>query len=154
MKATTWLQLAALRGLVGIAEAFVQGAVLYLSFWYTYSELALRGAIFQSVSSLAGAFNGLLSYGISRNLAGQNGWDSWQWIFLVEGAIPIGFAFVVFLCLPSVPEESRWFSERERAVLVERARRIHNTEGMRIRPRLVGRAVGDVKIILIGGCRS
>jgi hypothetical protein len=59
--------------------------VLYLSFWYTYKELALRGAIFQSVSSIAGAFNGLLSYGIAKDLGGVNGWASWRWIFFVEG---------------------------------------------------------------------
>ena len=83
--AKTWIHMVVLRLFVGIAEAFVQGAILYLSFWYTYKELALRGAIFQSVSSLAGAFNGLLSYGIAKDLKDVNGWQPWQWIFLVEG---------------------------------------------------------------------
>ncbi|KAF8250405.1 MFS general substrate transporter [Wilcoxina mikolae CBS 423.85] len=68
-----WVSLLVLRLFVGISEAFVQGAALYLSFWYTYKELALRGAIFQSVSSLADAFNGLLSYGIAKDLGGVNG---------------------------------------------------------------------------------
>jgi MFS family permease len=74
-----------LRALVGIAETFSQGAVFYLSFWYTYKELALRGAIFQSLASIAGAFNGLLSYGIAMSLGGKNGWSAWRWIFLIEG---------------------------------------------------------------------
>jgi MFS family permease len=83
--AKNWMQMAVMRLFVGIAEAFTQGATLYLSFWYTNQELATRGAIFQSVSSLAGAFNGLLAYAIAKELGGHKGWASWKWIFFVEG---------------------------------------------------------------------
>jgi hypothetical protein len=49
-----------------------------LSFWYTYTELATRGAIFWSTSALAGSFNGLIAYGIVLNLDGDKGWSAWR----------------------------------------------------------------------------
>ncbi|KAK5266611.1 hypothetical protein LTR99_007221 [Exophiala xenobiotica] len=95
--ANTYGTLMGLRFLVGVAEAFLEGGVFYLSFWYTYTELATRGAIFYSTSALAGSFNGLIAYGIEKNLAGDRGWEPWQWLYLVEGVLPIGFA------VPSAP---------------------------------------------------
>ncbi|KAH8122978.1 MFS general substrate transporter [Trichoderma asperelloides] len=121
-------QLIAMRFLIGAAEAFVQGGAFYLSFWYEYQELATRAAIFFSTSTLAGAFNGLLSYGISKSLNGVNGWRAWQWIFLIEGILPIGFAFIVLAFLPASPSEVRYgFSEREKDELVKRSKRSHNS---------------------------
>lgn len=64
----------ALRFLTGAAEAFVQGTLIYLSFWYRYSELATRGALFDGTSALAGAFNGLVAHAMQVNLDGKNGW--------------------------------------------------------------------------------
>lgn len=34
----------------------------------------MRGAIFYSTSALAGSFNGLIAYGIQKNLDGHNNW--------------------------------------------------------------------------------
>ncbi|CCX07775.1 major facilitator superfamily domain-containing protein [Pyronema domesticum] len=147
--AKNWISMLVLRAFVGIAETFSQGAVFYLSFWYTYKELALRGAIFQSLASIAGAFNGLLSYGIAMSLGGKNGWSAWRWIFLIEGILPIAFGFVVMALLPSLPEKNRfWFTPAEKVVLVERTRRTHNAEDSKIRPHLILAALKDPKIVM------
>ncbi|KAI1506363.1 MFS general substrate transporter [Biscogniauxia marginata] len=120
--------LLALRFLIGAAEAFVQGGVFYLSFWYQYSELATRGAIFYSMSTLAGAFNGLIAYAIATNLDGVNGWRAWRWIFLIEGVVPCGFAFVVAALLPASPTTLRFgFTQREKERVIQRSRHSHNT---------------------------
>ncbi|KAI0479429.1 MFS general substrate transporter [Xylariaceae sp. FL0804] len=137
-------QLLALRFLIGGAEAFVQGGVFYLSFWYEYGELATRGAIFFSMSTLAGAFNGLIAYGITKNLDGARGWRAWRWIFLVEGVIPIAFSFLVLLLLPATPETVRFgFTERERRYIVERSRRSHNTSDSRLAWRRIPLVLAD-----------
>ncbi|KAI1101042.1 putative pantothenate transporter [Jackrogersella minutella] len=121
-------QLLAIRFLIGGAEAFVQGGIFYLSFWYEYSEYATRGAIVSSMSTIAGAFNGLIAYAIVKNLDGANGWRAWRWIFLIEGVVPIGFAFVVLLFLPSSPQAVTWgFNEEEKRHLIQRSARAHNT---------------------------
>ena len=41
-------------------------------------------AVFYVAASLAGAFSGLLAYGIQK-LDGRSGLAGWQWIFLIEG---------------------------------------------------------------------
>jgi hypothetical protein len=79
MKATNVVALMIFRAFVGASEAFIQGSVLYLSFWYPYTELATRGAILYSAVALAGSFNGLLAYLMESRLAGVNGWAAWQW---------------------------------------------------------------------------
>jgi MFS family permease len=76
MKATNFALLMILRALVGASEAFIQGSIFYLSFWYPYHELATRGAILYSMVALSGSFNGLLAYGIQLNLDGINGWSA------------------------------------------------------------------------------
>ncbi|KAK5094686.1 hypothetical protein LTR70_003924 [Exophiala xenobiotica] len=69
-----YASLMVIRVLVGASEAFVSGAVFYLSFWYPYDELATRGAIYFSMAALAGAFNGLIAYAVTQNLAHANEW--------------------------------------------------------------------------------
>ncbi|KAJ5984538.1 hypothetical protein N7481_006637 [Penicillium waksmanii] len=126
-------ELFALRFLIGAAEAFVQGGVFYLSFWYQYDELATRGAIFYSMSTLAGAFNGLIAYGIEKDMDGIRGWRAWRWIFLIEGLMPCVAAFFVLFLLPNSPETLRFgFTAEEKALVVRRSRRAHNTSEARL----------------------
>ncbi|OJD32526.1 mfs transporter protein [Diplodia corticola] len=139
-----------LRALVGAAEAFIQGAILYLSFWYRYSELATRGAILYSTVALAGSFNGLLAYAITRTLSNARGWTAWQWIFLIEGVVPIAWAFVVFALLPSTPERIRLgFSPAEKDLVIRRSRASHNSGDGTIRPRLILKLLADPKMWMV-----
>ncbi len=138
------------RVFVGCCEAFVQGAVFYLSFWYPYNELATRGAIFWSMSALAGAFNGLIAYAVQQNLAHVNSWQPWRWIFLIEGVVPIGWAFVVWILLPSTPEKTKlYFNEDEKALIVKRSRRAFNTGESKIVPKLIVKLLLDPKFWLL-----
>jgi MFS family permease len=84
-EAQNWQTIAGLRVVVGAFEAFIQGAPLYLTFWYKPQELATRGAIFLSMVSIAGSANGLISYAIEKTMDGRYGRPAWRWIFLVEG---------------------------------------------------------------------
>ena len=83
--ANNYSTVAALRTLIGVGEAFVQAAPLYLTLWYKRDEIALRGAIFFSMSAVAGSMNGLIAYGVVENLNGVDGRAAWRWIFLIEG---------------------------------------------------------------------
>ncbi len=98
-----------------------------LSFFYTYRELATRGAVFYSMATLAGAFNGIIAYAITKNLNGTGGWLAWRWIFLIEGILPIGASIFVFLLLPASPQSARFgFTEADKKLAVERSRLAHN----------------------------
>lgn len=67
------------RFFLGLTEgALFPGVVFYLSMWYKRQERQYRIALFFSAASLAGAFGGILAYGIGfmRGVAGLRGWVS------------------------------------------------------------------------------
>ena len=45
-------------------------------------------AVFVSAATAAGAFGGLIARGIAE-MQGVGGLESWQWIFILEGAITL-----------------------------------------------------------------
>lgn len=53
------------------------GVVFYLSMWYKRTETHFRISLFFSAASLAGAFGGILAYGIGfmNNVGGLKGWQ-------------------------------------------------------------------------------
>lgn len=75
--------LIACRLLLGLVEGgLFPGCAIYLTFWYTKRELALRiGYLFVS-AALAGAVGGLLAYGIGY-MDGIAGLRGWRWIMIV-----------------------------------------------------------------------
>jgi MFS family permease len=124
----TWNQAVAVRVFLGAGEGIVHAASLYLSFWYGPGELTSRAAIYFSTWTLAGAFNGLVSSAIERNMSNDRVFTPWQWILLVEGVITIGIGVIVLIALPPVPERVRWgFSADEKRLAVIRTRSANNT---------------------------
>lgn len=59
--------LLAVRIFLGVAEAgLYPGVAYYLTMWYCTDEMAFRQGLFFSAASVAGAFSGLLAYGIVK----------------------------------------------------------------------------------------
>ena len=58
------------------------GCLYLIAMWYKRYELQWRFNLFFSGSILAGAFGGLLAYGIA-NMAGIAGYGGWRWIFIM-----------------------------------------------------------------------
>ena len=58
------------------------GIVFYLSMWYKRNERQFRVALFFSAASLAGAFGGILAFGIAK-MKGVGGYSGWRWIFIL-----------------------------------------------------------------------
>lgn len=58
------------------------GILLLLSAFYKRHAMQFRFAIIFSVTSLAGAFSGLLAFAI-QHLNGKHGFAGWQWIFII-----------------------------------------------------------------------
>ena len=64
----------------GLAESGqYPGCAYYLTLWYAPQDLALRQGMFFSAASAAGAFSGLLAYGIDH-MEGTAGLDGWRWM--------------------------------------------------------------------------
>ena len=123
-----------IRIIVGFCEGLDHSALLYLSLWYTPRELATRSGVFYSASSLAGAFNGLISFGIVTDYQHKPPFQPWQWLFLVEGCMSIGFGILVIVFLPPVPEKVKvGFTADDKRMAVIRTQQAHNTPGAKIK---------------------
>ncbi|EYE99289.1 putative MFS transporter [Aspergillus ruber CBS 135680] len=107
----------ACRFLLGLVEApFFAGVLFYLSKWYTKKELSFRMSIFYSGSLLSGAFGNLIAAGILNGLAGRRGLSSWQWLYIIEGAITMFIGLVLMVMLPDFPDTWRLLSPEMKAV--------------------------------------
>ena len=90
----------AIRLCLGIAEAgLYPGSYFILSMWYTPKELATRMAIFYGANTAAGAFGGVIAYGVG-NLDGQYGMRAWKWLFLIEGLVTVAAGLSCLIILP------------------------------------------------------
>lgn len=77
----------AFRLLLGFVEAgMITGCSYVLSEYYSPDELHSRISIFYSGASAAGAFSGLLAYGIGQ-LDHVWGYRGWRWIYVIEGHV-------------------------------------------------------------------
>ncbi|KAG8737584.1 hypothetical protein FRC10_008040, partial [Ceratobasidium sp. 414] len=114
--------LIACRLILGLFEAgLFPGMAVYLTFWYTRKELALRiGYLFVS-AAFAGAFGGLLATAIGRmdGVAGQRGW---RWILIIEGLPSVILGCVIPFVLADDPDSAGWLTEKEKAYI--RARKL------------------------------
>ena len=105
--------------LIFMQSGFFPAATFLLTIWYRRFEVQRRMAVFYVAASLAGAFSGLLAYGIQQ-LDGRSGLAGWQWIFLIEGLIPVALALIIWKILPDSPETAKFLTQPERDLLVRR----------------------------------
>jgi MFS family permease len=107
-----------LRFLLGAFEAgFYPGIILYLTYWFPDDRRAKAFGLFMSASALAGVIGGPLAGFIMNSLAGVNGWQGWQWVFLIEGVPSIIAGFVTWFYLTDRPEQAKWLTPRERELV-------------------------------------
>ncbi|KAF3764268.1 MFS general substrate transporter [Cryphonectria parasitica EP155] len=105
---------------LGVAEAgLYPGVAYYLTMWYCRHEIQFRQAMFFSAASVAGAFSGLLAFGISK-MDGVGNLAGWRWIFILEGIVTVLIAFASFWLLHDFPETAKFLTEEERAFVVFR----------------------------------
>jgi len=114
---------------LGITEAgLFPGVAYYLTMWYCRHEIQFRQALFFSAASIAGAFSGLLAFGISK-MDGVAGLEGWRWIFILEGIVTVLVAILAFFILFDFPETASFLTEEERAFVVFRLKYQGQTQG-------------------------
>lgn len=99
-----------------IEAAFLPGALLILSKWYTRRELTTRNAVLFCGNLISNAFSALVGAGVLSNMQGVLGHAAWRWLFWIEGAVTMFVALLAALILPDLPHNARGFTEEERAV--------------------------------------
>ena len=105
---------------LGVTEAgLYPGVAYYITLWYIRTEAQLRQAMFFSAASVAGAFSGLLAFGIAK-MDGVGGYEGWRWIFILEGLLTVIVAVVAFFTIYDFPETASFLSPAERAWVIHR----------------------------------
>lgn len=87
--------------------------------WYARHEAQFRQALFFSAASVAGAFSGLLAFGIAH-MDGVGNLAGWRWIFILEGILTVIVAVIAYFTLYDFPETATFLTEEERAFVVYR----------------------------------
>jgi MFS family permease len=107
----------AVRFLLGFVEAaFLPGALLILSKWYTRRELTTRNAVLFCGNLISNAFSALVGAGVLSNMQGVLGHAAWRWLFWIEGSVTMLLAVMAAFILPDLPHNARGFTEEERQV--------------------------------------
>ncbi|KAJ0331521.1 hypothetical protein COL922a_011793 [Colletotrichum nupharicola] len=96
-----------------IEAAFLPGALLILSKWYTRRELTTRNAILFCGNLISNAFSALVGAGVLSNMQGVLGHAAWRWLFWIEGAVTMAVAISAAFILPDLPTNSKGFTEEE-----------------------------------------
>ncbi|KAF2214236.1 hypothetical protein CERZMDRAFT_110605 [Cercospora zeae-maydis SCOH1-5] len=108
-----WSGLMALRWFLGMAEsAFFPLVIYYQTQFYRRGELARRLALFYAASNIAGAFGGLLAYGVFQIDGGSL--PSWKYLFAIEGTLTIIGSFIAFIFLPYNAASARFLTPEEK----------------------------------------
>ena len=67
--------------------------------------------------------------GALLSLQGTPGLAGWQWLFLVEGSLPVLLSLVFLIYLPNTPTEATWLSAEERAWLLSQPKHHATADG-------------------------
>ncbi|KAM0255284.1 hypothetical protein ACHAQJ_005939 [Trichoderma viride] len=109
--------LVVIRFFLGFVEAaFLPGALLILSKWYTRRELTTRNALLFCGNLISNAFSSLVAAGVLSNMQGVLGHAAWRWLFFIEGAATMAIAISAGFILPDLPTNARGFTEEEKQV--------------------------------------
>ncbi|GAA5900204.1 hypothetical protein JCM5296_001487 [Sporobolomyces johnsonii] len=104
------------RVLLGAFEgSYFTSIVFHWSYWYTPAEMAPRILLLYVANSSSGGVSGFLAWAISYangRLAG------WQWLFIIEGAMPLMLGILVYFVLPDFPDTAKWLTVGEREYII------------------------------------
>jgi MFS family permease len=107
----------AVRFFLGMTESgLFPGVVFYFSMWYKRKERQYRVALFFSAASLAGAFGGILAWGIAH-MGGVGGLHGWRWIFILEGILTVLVSLAAYFFISNYPLTTSWLSDEEKSYI-------------------------------------
>lgn len=127
----------ATRSLLGLIEGgFIPDTILYLSYWYTGTELPRRLSYFWTSYQFTNIVGAFLAFGILR-LRGVHGMGGWRWLFAIEGALTGLIGIATYFYMPPSPTQTAsrfrgkdgWFNEREEKIMVNRVLRDDPSKG-------------------------
>ncbi|KAF2003554.1 MFS transporter [Amniculicola lignicola CBS 123094] len=125
---TDWKTFYVQRFFLGFLESGISPMfMMVVGGWYNKSEQALRMGAWYCCTGYVSAVSPLINYGLGHIRGG--GLNSWQYMYLVAGAITILWAIVIYFFMPPDPIRAKGFTDRERYIAVARMRQ--NNSGVR-----------------------
>ena len=107
-----------IRFFLGAAEAgFFPGIILYLTYWYPAARRGKATSLFLAAIPFAGILGGPISGWILQSMAGVNGWQGWQWLFLLQGLPTVALGVVVWRYLDDRVKDAAWLGTEERDLI-------------------------------------
>ena len=80
----------------------------------------MRMAYWFGFAAVAGAFGGLIAFGVQHAHAAV---PNWKLLFIIEGLPTVLIGLLCMVVLPNRPEETTMFTEKEREIALDRANR-------------------------------
>jgi ACS family tartrate transporter-like MFS transporter len=104
------------RFLLGLAEAgFFPGMILYLTYWFPWTQRAKITAGFMMAIPLSSALGAPIStLVLGTSIFGLHGW---QTMFLLEGIPAVVLGVIVFFRMTGRPAKAGWLTESEKTAL-------------------------------------
>jgi MFS family permease len=110
-----------IRFVLGIVESgFFPGVILYLTYWYPSKYRAKMVAAFMTAIPISGLIGGPISGWLLDHVIVFGNLRSWQWLFIIEAIPSVAAGFLAMVMLNDSPRQSRWLSDAERELLVQR----------------------------------
>lgn len=108
------LQLAALRFILGVAEAgFFPGIILYITCWFRRKDLASAVALFMTALAVSNIVGAPVSTWILDNVQ-WFGIAGWRWLFILEGLPALVLGVATYFYLTDKPRDAEWLEPEER----------------------------------------
>ncbi|CAG8949085.1 hypothetical protein HYFRA_00002214 [Hymenoscyphus fraxineus] len=115
------------RAFLGACEGgLFPGVTYYITMWYRRHECGLRMALFFSAATAAGAFGGILAFGIGK-MEGVAGRGGWSWIFILEGIATFIVACIAYWAINDYPRTATFLTEEERTEVERRLKDDRNS---------------------------
>ena len=106
------------RFLLGVAEAgFFPGIILYLTYWFPAARRGRATSLFLTAIAVAGIVGGPASGWILHTLSGVNGWQGWQWLFLLEAVPSLVLGVLAWFFLEDRVKNAQWLTPQERELI-------------------------------------
>ncbi len=134
------------RFLLGVAEAgFFPGIILYLTYWFPAARRGRATSLFLAAIAVAGLVGNPVSGWILHSLDGVNGWQGWQWLFLLEALPSLVLGVLAWFWLEDRVKNAQWLTPEERDLI---ARDIAAEEATKVDGSLA-RVLADGKVWLL-----
>ena len=133
------------RFLLGVAEAgFFPGIILYLTYWFPAARRGRATSMFLAAIAVAGLIGNPISGWIMHSLSGVNGWQGWQWLFVLEALPSLVLGVLAWFWLEDRVKNAQWLTLEERDLIARdiAAEESHKEDGS------LGRVLSDGKVWL------